>query len=388
MHAFKEIPVYLNNAATSWPKPDIVKAAVRDSLEQPLHGAERGGGLHVPSVTESTRAKVHSFFSFPNTFQIAFIHSATVGLNLVIRSIIEKRDNDKCHFITTNVEHNSVYRPLLQSMKKGESTFEIVEFVDANGQTYENRIIDALNSSTKAVIMSNASNVTGQVFNFESLYSELQKRNVLLIVDATQSLGCRCFRYSEILGDAIICSTHKHMLSIPGAGILAFNTAINIVPLYFGGTGKQSGILEQPYDLPSMLEAGTYNTMAIASLSAAIDFFVMQTEECIRSRITQHSIRFCEEAAKVKKMKICHPHFCETGAGIFTFNIDGLNPNFIVNPYLADKNIVIRPGLHCAPQIHKTLGTFPDGANRVSFSIFNTEEDIGILFEAIRELIR
>lgn len=372
--------IYLDNAATTWPKPKKVQDAVNSYFNKFAGSPNRTENSlnFITDVVRETREKVAKFFCANEEYNVVFVSGATVGMNLVLNSLLKHGD----HVVTTNCEHHAVYRPLQALVKKGIN-YDIANYIDKDHKEYPEKIFEKITSATKAVIVNHGSNVTGAVFDIKKLGKELKKREITFIVDISQTVGIEDIELNENFADILITSTHKHLFGLPGLGFIIYRKNIPLLPLYYGGTGNNSGFMDQPVIFPDMLEAGTMNLPAILALSASLEFCNKKNRNDYRKHEKNLITRFIEGCSDIPKIKLyCRKEGEKTGT--VSFNIQGMDPNYIVAPYLANKGkILIRSGLHCAPVIHKTIGSYPTGTNRISVSIFNTENDIDELLNSL-----
>lgn len=364
--------IYLDNAATTYPKPSSIAESVNSYFNEFYGSPNRSfGGKNIIDIT---RSAVSKFFQCPN---VIFTSGATFGMNVVINSL-------KCgdHIVTTNCEHHCVYRPLNHFKSKIE--FDIVDYIDSNGQVDPNVIFSKIKNNTKMVIMTHASNVIGAIFDVASIGDELKNRGILFVVDVSQTAGVTDISLKALNANAVVFSVHKHLYGLPGLGVLGFDGSFELCPVVFGGTGKQSNLMKQPPELPERLESGTPNIPAILALKASIEY----AEEYMivnNEHEKELSNYFLSEVKKIKNIKTYTIGVAENTA-TFSLNHSEFNPTHLIAPYLLNNNIIIRPGLHCSPLIHKTFKTFPHGTVRISFSAFTKKTDIDVFLNCIDAL--
>jgi cysteine desulfurase family protein len=337
--------IYLDNAATTMQKPKQVVDAVCEAM---CSMGNSGRGAHGASLSASrtiydTREKLAKFFHASNPKQIAFTLNSTESLNIAIKGILQSGD----HVITTVLEHNSVLRPLYQMQEKGvEITFLPC---DANGKIESVAFEKAIQENTKAIICTHGSNLTGNLLEIEKIGEIADKYQLLFIVDASQTAGVFPIDVEKMHIDVLCFTGHKGLLGPQGTGGIYVREGLSIRPLKTGGTGIQTYSKTQPVEMPTALEAGTLNAHGIAGLLAALDYI-------------------------------------ETVGIDETLNIGDYDSAEVSDALLMDYNISTRAGGHCAPLMHKALGTIEQGAVRFSFSHFNTEEEIDKAILAIKEL--
>lgn len=364
--------IYFDNAATTYPKPSEVSVEVLDTIMR--YGANPGRSGHKLSIAASekvyaTREKVAKLLSYDSPENVVFTQNATYALNLAIKGMI----CEKCHVITSDAEHNSVLRPLetLKARYGVEySTFE------SDGDI-ETSIKGLVRSDTKAIISTLTSNVTGKEIPLEILSRISRQLGIPLIVDASQLIGHKRINLKETPCDVLCAPGHKGLFGIQGSGFALISSPLIKNGLAEGGSGTNSMNLSMPEYLPERFEAGTLPTPAICSLGAGIDFIENYGIDRIEEKLNMLTRICSSELRKLHGTEI----FGDTG-GIVSFRMKGIAPDILAR-YLDDEDICVRAGLHCAPMIHKKLGSEKTGLVRVSFSVFNEESEI---FEFIKAL--
>ncbi len=367
--------IYFDNAATTWPKLDQTKKIVNEYFEECYVSPNRTNKKI--DILTSVRESLLKYFDCPPNFDVAIVPSATIGMNVVIASLLKMK---KTHIITTNCEHHCVYRPLTELNAK----FDIVDYLDSNYNEHPERILDKVDKDTNAIIMNHASNVNGQIFDIKRITCNLKQKNVIFVLDISQSAGSEDISLKKMNVDIAVGSIHKHLYGTPGIGYIIFNKNIELYPIYFGGTGKFSSNLKQPDILPDKLEAGTFNTIGLLSILESLKVVNKQFRENARkyeNELVNYFINSCEDISKVKIYGKSLKH----RTSVISFNVEDINPNFVVAPLLEKNNILVRAGLHCAPIIHKTMNTYPEGTVRISFSKFNTKEEIDALVKILKK---
>lgn len=359
--------IYLDNAATSYFKPQIVIDNVANYLKSP---GNPGRGVNKISVASSsivldTRMKIASFFNFDDFSKVIFTSGITESLNTIINGVVEKED----HVITTILEHNSSLRPLYH--KKCNVSF-------CNGDISE--IKKSVKKNTKAVIINHASNVTGEVQDIETIGKWCRQNNLIFIVDAAQTAGVIPIDVKKMCIDILCFTGHKGLLGMQGVGGMIVNTDTYIEPLKFGGTGVQSFCKKQPNEYPNHLEAGTLNVPGIVSLNSSIDYI---NEKGIEN-IYNHEISLRKKIYDYLQSKN-HIEIYENknkeAIGVLSFNIKNVDAAY-VGDYLSNEcDICVRTGAHCAPLVLKHYNI--ESTIRVSVGLNNTEKDIDMLIDAI-----
>jgi cysteine desulfurase family protein len=370
--------IYLNNAATSWPKPPGVIQAVQESLELPFGGGRGTGKTQRDYLTEG-RETVAQFFGEESPDTIVFSSNATDALNTLIHGFTASSP-EKFHVITTTLEHNSVLRPLHHLEKKGRIELDHISF--SNAKVNPEAIIEAVTDKTRLVVMNHGSNVLGSVQNIRAVGEYLHDKDIFFIVDGSQTAGHIPLDLSAIEFDAFVFTGHKALFGMPGIGGFCIRNPDPVLPVRMGGTGTDSGSLDQPGDLPERYEIGTHNYPGIASLIAGITFLQSIGMDALQRRADRQTELFIKELSSEPGITIYNP---DPELPIIAFNIPGLD-NDDVGYILARKdNIVVRTGLHCAPLLHKEID---DGAGcvRISPSWFTTDEECRIAADAIKEI--
>ena len=378
--------IYLDNAATTGRKPPEVAEAVAKAISS-VGNAGRGAHgvtLQAARIVYRTRELLAELLGTSHPEQIAFTCNATESLNIAINGLFHKGD----HVITTVCEHNSVLRPLYRKEKEGVE-LTIVPF-DKRFPENEGRIdYDFLENSckenTKAIVITNASNVTGNITDLKRVSSFAKKRGILLIVDASQTAGVLPIQVEEQGIDVLCFTGHKGLLGPQGTGGIYVREGLELSPLKVGVSGVQSFLEEHPRKMPTALEAGTLNVHGIAGLKAALEYIKEETVENIREKEMRLWKRFEEQAREIPGVTVYGNPNPESRVGIVALNIGKLDSGEVSDWLWEDYEIAVRPGAHCAPLLHKALGTVRQGAVRFSFSHYNTEQEIDVAAAALRE---
>lgn len=376
--------IYLDNAATTLRKPPQVGQAISDAL-QTLGNSARGaheGALDAAHTVYGARVKLAKLFHCARPDHVVFTSNVTESLNIAINGLLGPGD----HVISTDLEHNSVLRPLYRL--EAEQGVE-VDFVPANRQGNPDYadFERLLRPNTRAIVCAHASNLTGNVVDLARVSAIARGHGALLIADTAQTAGTRPVDM-EALGIDVLCFTgHKGLLGPQGTGGLCIREGVEIRPFKAGGTGVQTYSRTQPVQLPTRLEAGTLNGHGIAGLSAALDYI----DEIGIDRIEAHEAaltrRFCEGVRDIPGVTV-YGDFTGEHAAIVALNIKDYDSGEVSDALSEDYGIATRPGAHCAPRLHEALGTKERGAVRFSFSWFTTELEIDAALDAVRELAR
>ena len=375
--------IYLDNAATTFPKPRQVYEAVLDCMEN--YGANPGRAGHKLAMRAGIeiyecRENIAKLLNVSNPMSIVFTHNATDSLNLAIKGVVKSGD----HIITTSIEHNSVIRPIKALEKNGvENT--IVK-CDKYGHLDPNDIKKAIKPNTKLIVTTHASNVCGTIVDIESVGNIAKENNILYLVDASQTLGVYDIDIQKINVDMIAAPGHKCLLGPQGTGMLYIRDGLEVNILKEGGTGSNSEDLFQPNMMPDRYESGTHNTPGIAGLNAGVKFIL----ETGIDKIRKHEEELCEymltKLTEVPNIKIYGPLDSKKRAAVISINIGDIDSGEIT--FILDDmyEIATRSGIHCSPLAHKTLGTLRQGTVRFSLGYFNTKDDIDKAVEALKEI--
>ena len=374
--------IYLDNAATTLRKPPRVGEAVLHAL-QTLGNSSRGaheGALDAAHTIYGARVKLAKFFGCPRPDHVVFTSNVTESLNIALCGLLRSGD----HAISTDLEHNSVLRPLYRlAAERGVA----VDFTpaDKQGNVDYADFERLMRSNTKLIVCTHASNLTGNIVDIKHIADIAHAHGALLIVDAAQTAGTRRVDM-EALGADVLCFTgHKGLMGPQGTGGLCIRDGVDINPFKVGGTGVQTYSTAQPEQYPTRLEAGTLNGHGIAGLSAAIDYLNEVGLHAIHEKENALTRRFYEGVRAIPGVTV-YGDFSRDHAAIVALNIRDYDSGEVSDALSEDYGIATRPGAHCAPRMHEALGTKAQGAVRFSFSWFNTEDEIDAAIRALREL--
>ena len=374
--------IYLDNAATTLHKPPEVAEVVKQAI---LTAGNAARGAHSVSLSASrtvfeTRQKLAQLFSCPRPDHVVFTMNSTEALNIALYGLLSPGD----HVISTDLEHNSVLRPLYDLQTRGV----FVDFVSADRRgnvRYED--FEALfRENTKLVVCTHASNLTGNVLDIAHISKIAHAHGARLIVDASQTAGSIPIDMQKMGIDVLCFTGHKGLMGPQGTGGLCIQPGVEIRPLLRGGTGVHSYDKNQPQAYPTRLEAGTLNGHSIAGLDAALDFLLAQGVETIGARERSLMRRFYDGVRDIPGVTVYGDFSQEARAAIVALNIYDYDSSEVSDVLFTDYGIATRPGAHCAPRMHEALGTEKQGAVRFSFSYFNTEEEDDAAIHAVREL--
>lgn len=374
--------IYFDNAATTLQKPEGVEEAVIRALRS---AGNAGRGAHEPTLAASrllyhTREKLAKLFGVSDPSRIAFTGNATEALNMAIQGIFRPGD----HVITSVCEHNSVLRPLYLMGERGVALSFID--VDDKGRLRYDLMEELVRKETKALVLTHASNLTGNVTDLERAAAFAKKHGLLLVVDGAQSAGILPVS-AEAMGIDVFCFTgHKGLMGPQGTGGIYVREGLEIAPLKVGGSGIHSFDQKHPALMPTALEAGTLNVHGIAGLGASVDDILQTGMDTILKKEMALARRFICGIQDLPEIHIYGDLEAEIRTGIVSLNIGAEDSAQISDILWEDYEICVRAGAHCAPLMHKALGTVEQGAVRFSFSYYNTIEEIDIAIQALREL--
>ena len=377
--------IYLDNAATTFPKPEAVYNAMMDCMKNYCANPGRAGHkLAMKAAREiyDTRENIAKLFNIDNPMNIVFTNNATDSLNLAIKGVVNKGD----HIITTSMEHNSVIRPIKALEKVGvENT--IVQ-CDEQGFLNIDDLEKAIKPNTKLIVTTHASNVCGTLIDIKSISEIANKHNILYLIDASQTVGVYDIDLKDIKADMLAAPGHKGLLGPQGTGILYIREGLNIGILKEGGTGSRSEDLFQPDLLPDKYESGTHNTPGIVGLNEGVKFIFKEGID----KIKEHEEELCkymlERLEEVPNIRIYGPKDANKRASVISINIGNMDSGEITFLLDSEYDIATRSGIHCAPLAHKTLGTLEQGAVRFSIGYFNTKDEIDKAVAALKEIAK
>lgn len=377
--------IYLDNAATTWPKPEPVYDAVTKAMR--ALGGNPGRSGHALSLAagraiEDTRLLLSRFFNASDPSRIVFARNATEAINLALQGTLKPGD----HVITSSMEHNAVARTLQALKSRGVETTKVTTSPETGISLPE--IEKSITPATRMIVVSHASNVTGTVQPVTQIGEIAHKHGLLFLVDTAQTAGILPIDVEGMDIDLLAFSAHKGLFGIQGVGGLYIGKAANPQPLIYGGTGSHSQSLDQPETFPDRYESGTPNTPGIVGLGAGIRFIIEQGVENIREREVSLAIRLLEGLHRMTNVIIYGPQTPGDRIGVVSLNVNGFDPIELSLMLSQSFDIATRAGLHCAPDAHATLGTLEKGTLRISVSYMNTIEDIDACLQALTVLTR
>jgi len=378
--------IYMDNAATSFPKPPEVIEAVTHYLTNIGGSPARSShsmALEAARTIYKARENIARLVGLEDPLRVAFTSNATTAINYGLRGLISPGK----HVITTGVEHNSVMRPLKQLQQEGIE----VSVVPCSSEGFVDTadIVKAIRRNTAMVVMVHASNVLGSIQPVCEVGKICREKGIRFLVDAAQTLGILDIDMERDCVDLLAFSGHKALYGPQGTGGLAVSRNVKgseIKPIVCGGTGSRSETDVQPNFLPDVLESGTPNGAGLAGLGASTDFVLATGTATIWSKENALTEKLVRGLREINSVKVYGPEDSKRRIGVVPFNIIGFDPS-VVAYLLEDRyRILTRAGLHCAPMAHKTAGTFPVGCVRMSLSWFTTESEIDTAIQAVREL--
>ena len=376
--------IYLDNAATSFPKPKEVAIAVYDFMVN--NGTSSGRGSYKKAmqsdyIVYECRKLIGKLFNFDNPKKVVFTSNVTDSLNIAIRGILKEND----HVITSSLEHNAVWRCLKTLERDINIKIDTVE-CSKDGITNPQDIKKYIKKDTALIVFTQASNVLGTIQPIREIGAIAREHNIPFLVDSAQSAGAMKIDVKEDNIDILAFTGHKSLLGPMGTGGLIINTDIDIKPLKAGGTGGDSAYEYQPDYYPNHLETGTSNVSGIAGLREAIKFLNKEGIENIHNKEKELTKYALEKLETVKDIEIYGPKDCEKMLSVISFNIKYKRPEDVGSILDQKYDIMLRAGLHCAPTAHSVIGTKDRGTLRIGLGYFNKKEDIDKLVEALNNL--
>lgn len=379
--------IYLDNSATSYPKPEAVIESICYFMQNV--GANPGRGGHSSSLSASrlileTRELIGNFFGGRSPEEVILTQNITHALNLVIKGYLNKND----HVITTKYEHNSVLRPLNRLKSEKNISYDFLP-VSVEGDFNLNNLDNLKKENTRLLIISHASNVSGVIINIKKAIDWARYNNIPIMIDTAQTAGTYNFNWQELNADFIGFTGHKGFMGPAGTGglIISRKMAEKTRPFIEGGTGSKSDLLTQPELLPDKYEAGTQNTPGIAGLNAALKFINEKGIENIDKKMKDNYRLLHQGLSEINGINLIGPENLNNKVSTISLTFKDRDPAEV--GFTIDKNygIMARTGLHCAPLAHKALGTYPEGTLRLSPGYFTSKKEIEKTIKAFKEVI-
>ena len=380
--------IYLDNAATSWPKPTEVKEAMVAFLDRVGANPGRSGhrlSVEAGRIVYEAREALADLFHAPDPLRIAFGLNATDALNLALHGLLQPGD----HVVTSSMEHNSVMRPLRALERQGVEVTVVP--CSPEGLLDPRDVERALQPHTRMVVLTHASNVVGTLLPIREVGEIARRHGVLFAVDAAQTAGAVPIDMEADAVDILCFTGHKALLGPMGTGGLVLGERVDpsdLRPLRQGGTGSRSEFEEHPDFLPDLCEAGTPNAVGLAGLLAGVRWVQERGVEAIRAHEQALTTRLLEGLGEVPGVTVYGPRDAARQTGTLSFNVEGLEPSEVGLVLDEEYGVLCRVGLHCAPAAHRTLGTFPRGTVRFAVGCFTTLEEVDAAVEAVRAIAR
>lgn len=377
--------IYLDNAATTLVKPDLVKERLIENFDK-IGNPSRGFNkisLDTGRMVLDTRIKLARLFNIKDPRRIAFTANATEALNIAISSFIGKND----HVITSLIEHNSVLRPLYLKEKEG-AELSFVGLKEGKEGIFDYEMMEELvRKNTKALVISHASNVTGNITDLSIVSDFCKKHGLLLIVDAAQSAGLIDIDVEKYGIDVLCFTGHKALYGLTGTGGIYIREGLNPRAIKVGGSGINSFDEDHPQAMPDALEAGTINAYGILSLNASLDFLNQTGLSNIRKKEKDLLTYFDKSLREIPNLTIYGDKDLDKRVGILAINPSKISANDLAQILAEKYHIATRAGAHCAPLCHNALGTEEAGLVRFSLSYFNSKEEIDEAIKALKEIL-
>ena len=380
--------IYLDNAATSYPKPKEVGQAMMYFLEKV--GANPGRSSHRLSIESGrilyqVRESLAELFNVDDPLRIIFTLNVTEALNLALKGLLRPGDQ----VITSSMEHNSVMRPLRELEKRGVE----VKVIPCSSQG----VLDpvdlerAIKKNTKLIVLNHGSNVIGSLMPITVVGEMAKRHHILFLVDTAQTAGCYPLDIKKDNIDLLAFTGHKALYGPPGTGGLVIGERVNtkkLIPLKVGGTGSHSEFEEQPDFLPDIYESGTPNIVGLNGLKEGVRFVLAEGVDKIHQHEKNLIIRLIEGLKEIPEVTLYGGDYRKEQVAVVSFNLKDKWPSEVGMRLDEEYDIMCRVGLHCSPATHKTIGTFPRGTVRFSMSWFNTLEEVDQVIMAIREIAK
>ena len=380
--------IYLDNAATSWPKPSEVLKAMTDVLE--LAGGNPGRSGHRLSMAAArevynAREDVASFFNVTDPLRVVFTANATHAINIALKGLLRPGDG----VVTSSIEHNAVMRPL-RSLEEQGVHLSIVPCA-ADGSLDVKDIVRAMSSRTRLVAITHASNVMGTILPVAEVASVAHEAGALLLVDTAQTAGTMPIDMPAMGIDLLAFTGHKELQGPPGIGGLVIGENVDVSqvePLMRGGTGSNSESQEQPDRLPDKFESGTLNLVGIAGLRAGIQWVRDRGIDTIRAHLKELTQALMNGLSELPGIKLYGPLDPNSTVAVVSLSVQHKRVSEVGLKLDEEYGILCRVGLHCAPAAHKTMGSFPEGTVRLAPGLFTSMDDISTTLRAIEQVIR
>lgn len=373
--------IYLDNAATTFPKPECVWRAMEEYFFSIGGNPGRSGhrlSLKASEILYDTRELLAKLFNIGASERIVFTKNATEAINLALFGLLSTGDR----VVTTAMEHNAVMRPLRYLERTRGVRVDVVP-ADSKGLLDMDALALSLREEAALLVVNHASNVAGSLVDLEQVGALAREAGVPLMVDAAQTAGCHPIDVEAMHISILAFTGHKGLLGPQGTGGFYITPGIEPAPFILGGTGSNSELEEQPTFWPDIHESGTPNALGISGLKAGVELLMEEGVENVRAHEEELFKHFWQGTMEIPGVILYGPEDWKNRTAVVSFNIEGMDPAHV--GYILDRefSIMVRPGLHCAPSAHKTLGTFPQGTVRMAFGLFNTHEDVDTALKAL-----
>ena len=375
--------MYFDNAATTFPKPEEVYRKVDHIMRNVGANPGRSGhrmALEANRIILDTRDSIAKLFNIEDSSRIVFTSNTTEALNIGIKGLLRPGD----HAITSSMEHNSVVRPLKAMEKTGVECTRVR--CSSEGILDPEDVRAAIRQGTRLIAITHASNVTGSINPIREIGAIARERGVRFLVDAAQSAGVLPIDVIADRIDMLACPGHKGLFGLQGTGFLYISPGIDLEPIKDGGTGGNSEMDTMPDTLPERFEAGTMNTPGIGGLGEGVEFVLREGIDKIRSHEANLTDRLMKGLVEIKGVTVYGPRDAYRQMAVVSFNITGKDPSDVGFVLDSSFGIMARVGLHCAPDAHRTIGTFPQGTVRLSPGYFNTMEEVDFAVDAVKKI--
>ncbi|MGQ9503074.1 MAG: aminotransferase class V-fold PLP-dependent enzyme [Anaerolineae bacterium] len=376
--------VYLDNAATSWPKPEVVYQAVERFMRQVGATPGRGGYRQeeiAARIADEARAGLARLFNAADASRIVFTLNATYAINMALKGLLRPGD----HVITSSIEHNALWRPLMALRRRGVEVTAVRCAADGWLQPLD--VEAAIRPNTRLIAVLHASNVLGTVLPIEEYGAIAHRHGIPLLVDAAQTAGAWPIDMAAMQIDLLAFAGHKGLYGPHGTGGLVVQPSVELDTWVEGGSGIESEREDMPDDLPARLEAGTHNAAGIAGLAAGVEFVLEQGVERIRAHEMAMTRALIKGVKRVEGLHILGPSAHEHRTAVVAVTVDGYAPDQIAAVLDQAFDVATRAGLHCAPQAHRTAGTLACGALRFSPGWFTTADEVDYAVRSLRSIV-
>lgn len=364
--------IYFDQAATVLPKPESVAQACYDAVRWGGNGGRGGHDAALVSLRQeyAVRCQAAELFGLSKPERACFTGGATDGLNIALNGLLNPGD----HVITTALEHNSVLRPLYRLQEQGVELTVLP--LTADGEVEWAKLDHAVKENTRVLVCCHGSNLTGAIQPLNKLGEFCKIKGIAFLVDAAQTAGLFPIHMEQMGIHVLVTAGHKSLLGPQGIGLLLVSDEIMLRPFRVGGTGVQSARQQQPEEYPTRLEAGTQNGPGIAGLGAAMEWLKGQDRTALRKKEQTLAKMFYEGVNQLPGIRFYGNYTAENRCPIVSLNLADRDSALVADQLAQRFSIAVRPGLHCAPLVHRTYGTTEQGMVRFSFSHVNTEDEV------------